>query len=98
MDAEGHTRRVAMCPAPWTQPHPPVFVSGSGSPDTIAFCGKHGFVPTYFTNIQSAGPLSETFPQGGRGVGTLVPAGREPVHGALDPDRQDARGCAEPYP
>jgi alkanesulfonate monooxygenase SsuD/methylene tetrahydromethanopterin reductase-like flavin-dependent oxidoreductase (luciferase family) len=61
VDAQGHTRRVAVCPAPWTRPHPPVFVSGSGSPDTIAFCGKHGFVPTYFTNIQSAGPLSEHF-------------------------------------
>jgi alkanesulfonate monooxygenase SsuD/methylene tetrahydromethanopterin reductase-like flavin-dependent oxidoreductase (luciferase family) len=61
VDAEGHTRRVAVCPAPWTQPHPPVFVSGSGSPETIAFCGKHGFVPTYFTNIQSAGPLAETY-------------------------------------
>jgi alkanesulfonate monooxygenase SsuD/methylene tetrahydromethanopterin reductase-like flavin-dependent oxidoreductase (luciferase family) len=61
VDAEGHTRRVAVAPSPYTQPHPPVFVSGSGSPDTIAFCGKHGFVPTYFTNIQAAGPLAEHY-------------------------------------
>jgi alkanesulfonate monooxygenase SsuD/methylene tetrahydromethanopterin reductase-like flavin-dependent oxidoreductase (luciferase family) len=61
VDAQGHTRRVAMAPAPYTQPHPPVFVSGSGSPDTIAFCGKHGFVPTYFTGIKAAGPLAEHY-------------------------------------
>ncbi len=61
VDADGHTRRVAVTPAPYTQPHPPVFVSGSGSPETIAFCGKHGFVPTYFTNIDSAGPLAEHY-------------------------------------
>ena len=61
VDADGHTRRVAVAPAPYTQPHPPVFVSGSGSPETIAFCGKHGFVPTYFTNIESAGPLAEHY-------------------------------------
>ncbi len=61
VDADGHTRRVAVCPAPYTRPHPPVFVSGSGSPETIAFCGKHGFVPTYFTSIGSAGPLAEHY-------------------------------------
>lgn len=61
VDAQGHTRRVSMAPAPFVQPHPPVFVSGSGSPDTIAFCGKHGFVPTYFTGIKAAGPLAEHY-------------------------------------
>ncbi len=61
IDAEGHTRRVVVAPAPYTRPHPPVFVSGSGSPETIAFCGKHGFVPTYFTSIAAAGPLAEHY-------------------------------------
>jgi alkanesulfonate monooxygenase SsuD/methylene tetrahydromethanopterin reductase-like flavin-dependent oxidoreductase (luciferase family) len=61
VDADGHTRRVAVAPAPYTRPHPPVFLSGSGSPETIAFAGKHGFVPTYFTNIQSAGPLADVY-------------------------------------
>jgi alkanesulfonate monooxygenase SsuD/methylene tetrahydromethanopterin reductase-like flavin-dependent oxidoreductase (luciferase family) len=61
VDADGHTRRVAVTPAPYTKPHPPVFLSGSGSPETISFAGKHGFVPTYFTNIQSAGPLADVY-------------------------------------
>jgi alkanesulfonate monooxygenase SsuD/methylene tetrahydromethanopterin reductase-like flavin-dependent oxidoreductase (luciferase family) len=61
VDAEGHTRRVSVAPAPFTRPHPPVFLSGSGSPETIAFAGKHGFVPTYFCNLQSALPLADVF-------------------------------------
>lgn len=62
-EATGATRRVSVTPAPWTRPHPPVFVSGSGSPETIAFCGKHGFIPTYFTSIGAAGPLAEHYRQ-----------------------------------
>jgi alkanesulfonate monooxygenase SsuD/methylene tetrahydromethanopterin reductase-like flavin-dependent oxidoreductase (luciferase family) len=61
VDERGFTRRVAVTPAPFTKPHPRVFVSGSGSPETIAFCARHGFVPTYFTSIQSAGPLSRGY-------------------------------------
>lgn len=61
IDQQGNTRRVSVAPAPYTRPHPPVFLSGSGSPETIAFAGKHGFVPTYFTNIQSAGPLADVY-------------------------------------
>jgi alkanesulfonate monooxygenase SsuD/methylene tetrahydromethanopterin reductase-like flavin-dependent oxidoreductase (luciferase family) len=60
-EATGATRRVSVCPAPYTRPHPPVFVSGSGSPETISFCGKHGFIPTYFASIGAAGPLSEHY-------------------------------------
>jgi alkanesulfonate monooxygenase SsuD/methylene tetrahydromethanopterin reductase-like flavin-dependent oxidoreductase (luciferase family) len=61
VDAQGNTRRVAVCPAPFTRPYPPVFLSGSGSPETIAFAGKHAFIPTYFTNIQAAGPLADHY-------------------------------------
>jgi len=50
-----------VAPSPYARPHPPVFLSGSGSPETIAFAGKHGFVPTYFCNLQSALPLTDVF-------------------------------------
>ena len=61
IDAQGATRRVSVAPAPFTRPHPQVFLSGSGSPETIAFAGRNGFVPCYFTNIQSAGPLADVY-------------------------------------
>ncbi|MGE0417171.1 MAG: LLM class flavin-dependent oxidoreductase [Acetobacteraceae bacterium] len=61
VDENGNTRRVVVAPSPYTRPHPQVFLAGSGSPETISFAGKHGFVPTYFTNIQSAGPLADVY-------------------------------------
>jgi len=61
VDGSGVWRRASVAPAPYTRPHPKVFVAGSGSPETIEFCGRHGFVPTYFASIASAGPLSERY-------------------------------------
>ena len=61
VDAQGVWRRASVAPAPYTRPHPKVFVAGSGSPETIEFCGRHGFVPTYFASIAAAGPLSERY-------------------------------------
>ncbi len=94
VDEAGVWRRASVAPAPYTQPHPKVFVAGSGSPETIEFCGRHGFVPTYFASIAAAGPLSERYRTRCRAARTQLRAGAEPVPGALDPDRQDRGGCA----
>jgi alkanesulfonate monooxygenase SsuD/methylene tetrahydromethanopterin reductase-like flavin-dependent oxidoreductase (luciferase family) len=61
VDAAGVWRRASVAPSPYTRPHPKVFVAGSGSPETIEFCGRNGFVPTYFASIAAAGPLSERY-------------------------------------
>jgi alkanesulfonate monooxygenase SsuD/methylene tetrahydromethanopterin reductase-like flavin-dependent oxidoreductase (luciferase family) len=72
----GATRRVSVVPAPFIDPHPPVFVAGSGSHDTIEFCGKHGFIPTYFTSIQAAGPLAEVYRKGANAAGHAYKPGQ----------------------
>ena len=41
-------RRISVVPAPYQQPHPPVFVSTIGSLDSARWCGRKGFIPTYF--------------------------------------------------
>jgi alkanesulfonate monooxygenase SsuD/methylene tetrahydromethanopterin reductase-like flavin-dependent oxidoreductase (luciferase family) len=61
VDENGAVRNVSVCPAPYQRPHPPVFVSGSGSPETISFAAKKGFRPVYFTNIDSATKLSNLY-------------------------------------
>lgn len=76
IDEHGNTRRVSIAPAPYTRPYPPVFLSGSGSPETIAFAGKHGFVPTYFTNIQAAGPLADHYRKAAAQHGYAFSAGQ----------------------
>ncbi|HZU91929.1 MAG TPA: LLM class flavin-dependent oxidoreductase, partial [Stellaceae bacterium] len=76
IDEKGHTRRVSVVPAPYTKPHPPVFVTGSGSPDTVDFCARHGFIPTYFAGIAVAGPMSERYRERAAAAGRAFAPGR----------------------
>jgi alkanesulfonate monooxygenase SsuD/methylene tetrahydromethanopterin reductase-like flavin-dependent oxidoreductase (luciferase family) len=48
---DGSVRRVSVVPAPFQRPHPPVFVAVSSSADSIRFCSRNGFRPTYFTKL-----------------------------------------------
>jgi alkanesulfonate monooxygenase SsuD/methylene tetrahydromethanopterin reductase-like flavin-dependent oxidoreductase (luciferase family) len=70
IDQDGAIRSVSVVPAPYTDPYPPVFVSGSGSPETIEYCARKRFVPVYFTGIDVATRLAElyqrTSPEAGR--------------------------------
>ena len=49
-----HVRRVSVVPAPYTKPHPPVFVASSASRETAEYCARKGFIPTYFAKMTSA--------------------------------------------
>ena len=54
LDENDKVRRVSVVPAPYQQPHPPVFVATTGSPQSVAFAGRNGFIPTYFSGIEQA--------------------------------------------
>jgi len=69
VDANNNVVNVSVCPAPYTDPHPPIFVSGSGSPETIDYCARMGFIPTYFTNIDIAAPLADQYAESARAHG-----------------------------
>lgn len=58
---DGNIREVSVCPAPYGEGHPPVFISGSGSPATIDFCARHGHNPVYFTNIATAERMARRY-------------------------------------
>ena len=48
VDDQGRIQRVAVVPKPYQKPHPPCFVAAMKSRETISFCAKHGFIPSYF--------------------------------------------------
>ena len=60
---------MSVCPAPYQDPHPPVFVSGSGSPETIDYNARMGFIPTYFTDINTAAPLGQQYAKTAKAAG-----------------------------
>ena len=66
---DGRVRRVSVVPAPYTKPYPPVFVASSGSVPTIEYCGRMGFIPTYFTNIEKGAEMGMTYLNAARSAG-----------------------------
>ncbi len=58
---DGRVRRVSVVPAPYQQPHPPVFVASNASKETVEYCGDKGFVPTYFSGIGRAGKFGQAY-------------------------------------
>ena len=51
MDEDGKLRKVCVVPAPYTDPHPKVFVASNASIETVEYAGERGFVPSYFSSI-----------------------------------------------
>jgi alkanesulfonate monooxygenase SsuD/methylene tetrahydromethanopterin reductase-like flavin-dependent oxidoreductase (luciferase family) len=49
IDDKGRVRHISVVPAPYQVPHPPVFVASSKSDDSIRYCARNGFIPTYFS-------------------------------------------------
>jgi alkanesulfonate monooxygenase SsuD/methylene tetrahydromethanopterin reductase-like flavin-dependent oxidoreductase (luciferase family) len=69
IDDEGAIRRVSVVPAPYTQPHPPVFVSSNSSLETIEWAARHGFVPAYFSSIGKAAHYGPAYVQAAASAG-----------------------------
>ena len=70
IDADGTTvRRVSVVPQPYQDPHPPVFVAVSASPDSIRFCSRNGFSPVYFTPTDHLVELANVYVDEGKKTG-----------------------------
>ena len=48
VDDQGRIHQVAVLPKPYQKPYPRCFVAAMKSRETISFCAKHGFIPSYF--------------------------------------------------
>ena len=61
VDENGVVRKICVVPAPYQKPHPPVFLSGSGSPSTVELCAKNGYNLVHFSNIDSTEKLTKYY-------------------------------------
>jgi alkanesulfonate monooxygenase SsuD/methylene tetrahydromethanopterin reductase-like flavin-dependent oxidoreductase (luciferase family) len=48
VDDQGRIARVCVVPKPYQRPHPPLFVATTKSRDSVEFCARRGYSPTYF--------------------------------------------------
>src|SRR5918911_2417962 len=76
VDASNHVRKISVVPAPYTRPHPPVFVASSGSPESIEYCGRMDFNPVYFTSIRRAAEMGQVYVDAAAGAGRRCALGQ----------------------
>jgi alkanesulfonate monooxygenase SsuD/methylene tetrahydromethanopterin reductase-like flavin-dependent oxidoreductase (luciferase family) len=78
IDPETHAvRRISVCPAPYQSPHPPVFVATSKTDESIRFCARNGFIPTYFSSFEKIVAHSEIYRQEALKAGLTVKIGQK---------------------
>jgi alkanesulfonate monooxygenase SsuD/methylene tetrahydromethanopterin reductase-like flavin-dependent oxidoreductase (luciferase family) len=66
---DGMLRRVSVTPAPYTKPHPPVFVASAASLETVEYCGTRGFIPAYFSGTGRAGQFGRVYAERAQAAG-----------------------------
>jgi alkanesulfonate monooxygenase SsuD/methylene tetrahydromethanopterin reductase-like flavin-dependent oxidoreductase (luciferase family) len=52
VDDQGRIAKIAVVPKPFQRPHPPVFCATTKSKESVEFCAKRGFIPTYFSPVE----------------------------------------------
>ena len=77
IDDNGVIRRISVVPAPYQKPHPPVFVATSKSDDSIRYCARQGFIPTYFSKFESIDRQSVIYVEEAAKVGRNVQRGEK---------------------
>ena len=66
---EGELRRISVVPAPYTKPHPPVFIASNTSQETVDYAGRHGFIPAYFSKMKQVADFGPSYVAAARGAG-----------------------------
>jgi alkanesulfonate monooxygenase SsuD/methylene tetrahydromethanopterin reductase-like flavin-dependent oxidoreductase (luciferase family) len=66
---QGEIRRISVVPAPYTKPHPPVFIASNTSQATIDYAGRHGFIPAYFSKMKQVGDFGPSYVASARQAG-----------------------------
>lgn len=53
IDDDGRVARICVVPKPYQRPHPPLFVATTRSNESVEYCARRGFSPTYFSPTKS---------------------------------------------
>ena len=65
-----HFRVVNPFQVPMQKPHPPVWIPGTGSPETLVWCAEHHYPYIFLeTDIQSTQDMKEIYAENARAVG-----------------------------
>ena len=96
VDELGRIQRVAVVPKPFQNPHPPCFVPAMKSRETISFCAKHGFIPTYFMGNDDMNECFDLYVEEGKRHGKSYVRGQNQnvtrwIHTSDTPEEHDTK-------
>jgi alkanesulfonate monooxygenase SsuD/methylene tetrahydromethanopterin reductase-like flavin-dependent oxidoreductase (luciferase family) len=67
--SDGIVRQLSVVPGLYTQPHPPIFVGISQSPESADYCARMDFIPGYFAPAKGVKVLGERYVEASRAAG-----------------------------
>ena len=76
IDEHNRVRQISVVPAPYQRPHPPVFISSSGSAESARWSGQEGFTCCYFAPMQGARAQDVAYREGAAEVGKTLSPGQ----------------------
>jgi alkanesulfonate monooxygenase SsuD/methylene tetrahydromethanopterin reductase-like flavin-dependent oxidoreductase (luciferase family) len=76
VDANGNLRKFSVVPAPYRR-RPPIFVATSKSDDSVRYCARNGFIPTYFSKWDSVLRQSHIYVEEAAKAGRNVVVGQK---------------------
>ena len=76
IDAEGRVRKISVVPATYQRRRPPIFVATSKSDDSVRYCGRNGFIPTFFSKFENIATQSRYYVEAAAEAGHKVKLGQ----------------------
>lgn len=76
IDADGRVRRVSVVPATYKRRRPPVFVATSKSDASVAYCGRMGFIPTFFSKFETVKSQARIYAEAAEAAGMKTRVGQ----------------------
>ena len=74
--SDGRVHRVSVVPAPFQDPHPPVFVPSLGSQSSVEYCAEMGFTCVYVVGDERSTELAQIYTDRARAVGRDIAHGQ----------------------
>jgi alkanesulfonate monooxygenase SsuD/methylene tetrahydromethanopterin reductase-like flavin-dependent oxidoreductase (luciferase family) len=76
IDANGNVRKISVVPAPYKRRRPPVFVATSKSDESVAYCGRNGFIPTFFSKFETVKSQAQIYVDAAKSAGRKAKLGQ----------------------
>ena len=76
IDEHNRVSRISVVPAPYQRPHPPVFISSSGSADSARWSGEQDFTCCYFAPMAGARVQDTAYREGAAQRGRTLSPGQ----------------------